>query len=127
MNARGAAAIVLVSFLVGCQTDGAPTPSATASVSDVILKECAVYFAIVTRLANENIPSNGNIAEDCPGEADINADITPINPPPSMDERLASNLFRKMIARGVPSAIAADVSKSQAFADWVATARESAG
>ena len=127
----------LLTALTACQTseilDPAQTPqtgenpaaltAANSGVSNLVAKECAVYFAIEDQLEAEGRPANGKIYEGCPGGTSVGASIKPLSQPPSTDNATAKTYYRKLLARGTPKDIADQVSKSKAFQDWVNAAR----
>ncbi len=128
-------------FLASCQTsevlDLARTPQppgetstaaeppaprrsgAPAGVSELVARECAVYFAIEDQLEAEGRPASGKIYEGCPPGTSIGASIEPISPAPDSTSATARTFYRKLLARGTPRDIADQVVKSRAFQDWV--------
>ncbi len=87
----------------------------------LVVSECAIYFAAVQKLESEGRSANGNPTSDCPEEARGRAaDINPRVSVPPVSEGYPTTLYNRMIARGVPTDLADDISKSQAFWNLVA-------
>jgi hypothetical protein len=88
--------------------------------SALVEAECAIYFAVETKLVETGRKANGNMSEGCPQSArDIHVDIKALNPPRKTESKFAETLYRRMIARGMPKDIAEEVRKSNAFFDLV--------
>ena len=114
--------LLVLMALSSCQS---ASPTAIFEPEDqtkaaLVESECAIYFAVLTKLANEDRQANGNIAEGCPSAAiDIVADIEPRNQSRQIESRYGTILYQRMIARGMPKDIADEVAKSNAFFDIV--------
>ncbi len=122
---RVTALLAGIAMFGGCQAGSSgPLFGDHEALTAAKKKECAVYFAVVARLASESVSANGDIVGDCPADYNIGADIAARYPPPEVDQQFASALFRKMISRGVPAVIAGEVANSNAFADWLIAEKE---
>ncbi|WP_341366139.1 hypothetical protein [Yoonia sp. BS5-3] len=87
----------------------------------LVISECAIYFAAVQQLESEGRSANGNPTRDCPDEARGRAaDINPRVSVPPVSEGYPQTLYNRMIARGIPTDLADDIAKSQAFWNLVA-------
>ncbi|PRY74981.1 hypothetical protein CLV80_11417 [Yoonia maritima] len=87
----------------------------------LVLSECAIYFAAVTKIEADGGAVAGNPTKDCPVEARARAaDINPMVSVPPVTPGYPQTLYQRMIARGIPAAMATDISKSKAFWDLVA-------
>lgn len=87
----------------------------------LVLSECAIYFAALQQLESEGRSANGNPTRDCPDAArGRSADINPRVAVPPVSEGYPTTLYSRMIARGIPTDLADDISKSQAFWNLVA-------
>lgn len=87
----------------------------------LVLSECAIYFAAVTKIEADGGTVAGNPIKDCPVEARARAaDINPMVSVPPVTPGYPETLYQRMVARGIPAAMAADISKSKAFWDLVA-------
>ncbi|MFQ1700868.1 hypothetical protein ACJ5NV_09750 [Loktanella agnita] len=91
----------------------------------LVLAECAIYFAAEQKLAQDGQSAKGSMTANCPEEARARpADINPMVSVPSITPGYPETLYQRMIARGMPQALADDVAKSRAFWNLVA-ARDS--
>lgn len=87
----------------------------------LILSECAIYFAAVQKLESDGRTANGNPTRDCPEAARARAaDINPRVSVPPVSPGYPEMLYQRMIARGIPTDMADDIAKSQAFWNLVA-------
>ncbi|KJZ20225.1 hypothetical protein TW80_05180 [Loktanella sp. S4079] len=87
----------------------------------LVMSECAIYYAAVTKSAEAGQALSGNPTKDCPIEARARAaDINPMVSVPPVTPGYPETLYQRMIARGVPVAMADDIAKSKAFWDLVA-------
>ena len=83
----------------------------------LVVQECAIYVAAGQRLAAEGRPVAG-LADGCPaGVAPGDIAATGV---PGAATPFSEILFRRMIARGMPSDLANEISTSPAFKDLVA-------
>lgn len=87
----------------------------------LVLSECAIYFAAVQKLESEGRSANGNPTRDCPAEArGRSADINPRVSVPPVSPGYPETLYGRIIARGIPTDLADEISRSQAFWNLVA-------
>lgn len=87
----------------------------------LVFNECAIYFAAVAKLRADGRSPNGDPTRGCPADAASRAaDINPMVSVPSVSPGFPQELYGRMIARGVPTDLADDISKSKAFWDLVA-------
>jgi hypothetical protein len=87
----------------------------------LVMSECAIYYAAVAKLESDGLSADGNPTKDCPVEARArSADINPMVSVPSVTPGYPETLYQRMIARGIPADLAADIAKSKAFWDLVA-------
>ena len=87
----------------------------------LVISECGIYYAAVAKLEQAGQAANGNPTKDCPIEARAKAaDINPMVSVPPVTPGYPETLYQRMIARGIPTAMADDISKSKAFWDLVA-------
>ena len=120
------AAIVTCALLAGC--DQTPPivvednlPMDDPRQASLVVSECAIYYAAVAKLARDGDAPNGNPTKDCPVSAQSRAaDINPMVSVPPVTPGYPQTLYQRMIARGIPSAMADDIAKSKAFWDLVA-------
>lgn len=87
----------------------------------LLLSECAIYFAAVQKLESEGRAPSGNPTAGCPDEARARAaDINPMVSVPPVTPGYPQTLYERMIARGIPTDLADDIAKSNAFWSLVA-------
>ena len=96
--------------------------------ADRIAAECALLAAAAARMATTGTPAHTGLSEGCPGItardtrplAQQTASLRTANaaalPPRVAPGGRAEDVFRRMITRGVPASIAADLATSDAFA-----------
>jgi hypothetical protein len=119
------AAFALV-FIAACEQTPMITPQVdddlnTAGQAELLTGECAIYFAAVARLEAEGRAVTGNPTRGCPEQAaGIAADINAMVSVPPVMPGYPQTLYQRIIARGIPSDVADDISKSKAFWDLVA-------
>ncbi|WP_322892447.1 MULTISPECIES: hypothetical protein [unclassified Yoonia] len=126
MQLKFPAAIALC-FLAAC---GAQTPPMAADPAlptgdprqeRLVFNECAIYFAAVAKLQADGLAPNGDPTRGCPADAASRpADINPMVSVPSVSPGFPQDLYNRMIARGIPTDLATDISRSKAFWDLVA-------
>ena len=99
--------------LLGACVSG-PTVKDPAAVNSLVAQECAIYIAAEQQMGTPN----SNLSAGCPaGIAPANITATGT---PGMATQFSEILFQRMIARGMPSALATQVSTSPAFKELVA-------
>jgi hypothetical protein len=87
----------------------------------LVISECAIYFAALQKLESDGRSASGNPTRDCPDEArGRSADINPRVSVPPVSPGYPEMLYQRMIARGIPTDLADDIAKSQAFWNLVA-------
>lgn len=87
----------------------------------LFLSECAIYFAAVQKLESDGRSANGNPTRDCPEQArGRSSDINPRVSVPPVSSGYPQTLYQRIIARGIPTDLADDIAKSQAFWNLVA-------
>ena len=82
-------------------------------------KECAIYFTVDAYLQETGQKPAKPIASGCPRHLLGIADMSPIEPPQSLEDATAKALYAELIARGTPQKTAQDVARSKGFKDWV--------
>ena len=128
MNRAFTLAAVASLTLSACASAPSTQSSSKAAepANPIILAECALYEAAMQRVAvAEGAPKFG-IVEGCPGYEHIFVPGTatlflktasaPIPPAATALGKMGKILFRRMIARGVPNAIATDMVADPLFA-----------
>ena len=119
-------AVLALGLLAACDQTApiAPQPDLPADdprQAQLLEAECTIYFAAVTKLEADGRDVNGNPTRGCPPEAaGIAADINAMVSVPPVTPGYPQTLYDRMIARGIPSDVADDISKSKAFWDLVA-------
>jgi hypothetical protein len=87
----------------------------------LVFNECAIYFAAVQKLRADGRSPNGDPTRGCPADAAGRAaDINPMVSVPSVSPGFPQDLYNRMVARGIPTDLANDISRSKAFWDLVA-------
>lgn len=126
MQLKLTAALVL-GLVAGCGAQ-APLVSVDPSLPTgdprqerLVFNECAIYFAAVQKLQADGRSANGDPTRGCPSDAAARpTDINPMVSVPSVSPGFPQDLYNRMIARGVPTDLADDISRSKAFWDLVA-------
>ncbi|MFN3663965.1 hypothetical protein [Yoonia sp.] len=118
-------ALGLLAACGGVQTAAIPVdpalPSGDPRQERLVFNECAIYFAAVAKLRADGRSPNGDPTRGCPADAVSRAaDINPMVSVPSVSPGFPQELYGRMIARGVPTDLANDISRSKAFWDLVA-------
>jgi len=119
-------AVLALGLLAACDQTApiAPQPDLPADdprQAQLLEAECTIYFAAVTKLEADGRDLNGNPTRGCPPEAaGVAADINAMVSVPPVTPGYPQTLYDRMIARGIPSDVADDISKSKAFWDLVA-------
>ena len=119
-------AVLALGLLAACDQTApiAPQPDLPADdprQAQLLEAECTIYFAAVTKLEADGRDVNGNPTRGCPPEAaGVAADINAMVSVPPVTPGYPQTLYDRMIARGIPSDVAEDISKSKAFWDLVA-------
>ncbi|WP_124111011.1 hypothetical protein [Palleronia sp. THAF1] len=113
MNWKILAIIATIFVVPGCQTSVVSNPQAVQSLAE---QECAIYVAAEKRLAAEGRPADG-LSTGC-AAATSPADIAPTGVA-GQSTSFSEILFRRMIARGMPQDLAAEISTSPAFKELV--------
>ena len=119
-------AVLALGLLAACDQTApiAPQPDLPADdprQAQLLEAECTIYFAAVTKLEADGRDVNGNPTRGCPPEAaGVAADINAMVSVPPVTPGYPQTLYDRMIARGIPSDVADDISKSKAFWDLVA-------
>ncbi|MFA8443211.1 hypothetical protein [Yoonia sp.] len=119
-------AVLALGLLAACDQTApiAPQPDLPADdprQAQLLEAECTIYFAAVTKLEADGRDVNGNPTRGCPAEAaGVAADINAMVSVPPVTPGYPQTLYDRMIARGIPSDVADDISKSKAFWDLVA-------
>ncbi len=119
-------AVLALGLLVACDQTApiAPQPELPADdprQAQLLEAECTIYFAAVTKLEADGRDVNGNPTRGCPPEAaGVAADINAMVSVPPVTPGYPQTLYDRMIARGIPSDVVDDISKSKAFWDLVA-------
>ena len=115
MTLKPIAVLAASILLSGCVSG--PVVTDPQAQQGLVTRECAIYVAAERRLQAEGRPVTG-LSEGCP------AGIAPGNIQPTgvagQATAFSEILFRRMIARGMPSDLAGEISTSQAFRDLVA-------
>lgn len=89
--------------------------------AQLVLSECAIYFAAVQKLEGDGRSANGNPTRNCPDAARGRAaDINPRVSVPPVSDGYPTTLYNRMIARGIPTDLADEIADSQAFWNLVA-------
>ena len=119
-------AIFVIGLLAACEQTAPITPQPDLPSDDprqeqLLFSECTIYFAAVTRMEAEGLEVSGNPTNGCPPEAaGVPTDINAMISVPSVTAGYPQTLYDRMLARGIPSEIVDDISKSKAFCDLVA-------
>lgn len=119
-------ALLALALLAACSQNApiAPQPDLPADdprQAQLLQAECTLYFAAVTRLTAQERRPRGNPTRGCPPEAAaVAVDINPMISVPSVTPGYPQILYDRMIARGIPTDVADDISRSKAFWDMVA-------
>ena len=96
-------------------------PSDDPRQAELLTAECAIYYAAVAQVTAEGGSLRGNPTRGCPPEAAASAaDINPMVSVPPVMPGYPQALYQRMLARGIPVALADDIAKSKAFWDLVA-------
>lgn len=115
-----------IALLAACEQTApiAPQPDLPADdprQAQLLAAECTIYFAAVTKLEAEGREVSGNPTRGCPPEAaGVSADINAMVSVPSVTPGYPQTLYDRIIARGIPTDMADEISKSKAFWDMVA-------
>ena len=119
-------AVVALGLLAACDQTAAIAPQPDLPADDprqaqLLEAECTIYFAAVAKLQADGRGVSGNPTRGCPPEAaGISADINAMVSVPPVTPGYPQTLYDRMIARGIPTDVADDISKSKAFWDLVA-------
>jgi len=96
-------------------------PSDDPRQAQLLAAECTIYFAAVTKLEAEGREVSGDPTRGCPPEAaGVSADINAMVSVPSVTPGYPQTLYDRIVARGIPTDVADEISKSKAFWDMVA-------
>lgn len=90
----------------------------------VVQAECDLYYAIAADVARSGIALRRNPTEGCPAPSASLPTLAPLAQLPTAQDKYPETLYRRMIARGVPSEVAVRASKSAAFWNAVAVRNE---
>lgn len=119
-------AVFALGLLAACDQTAALPPQPDLPADDprqaqLLEAECTIYFAAATKLAADGREVSGNETRGCPPEAaGVPADINAMISVPSLTSGYPQTLYDRMLARGIPTDLADDISKSKAFWDLVA-------
>lgn len=120
-------AVIALGFLAACGGQTALTsvnpalPTGDPRQERLVFNECAIYFAAVAKLRADGRSPSGDPTRGCPPDAAGRAaDINPMVSVPSVSPGFPQDLYNRMVARGVPTDLANDISRSKAFWDLVA-------
>lgn len=119
-------AILALGLLAACDQTApiAPQPDLPSDdprQAELLSSECTIYFAAVARLEADGRDVSGNPTRGCPPEAaGVSADINAMVSVPPVTQGYPQTLYDRMIARGIPTDVADDISKSRAFWNLVA-------
>lgn len=120
-------AAVVFGFLAACGSQQAAIsvdpslPTGDPRTERLVFNECAIYFAAVAKLRADGRTATADPTRGCPADAISRAvDINPMVSVPSVSPGFPQELYARMIARGVPTDLADDISRSKAFWDLVA-------
>ncbi|MCK0094573.1 hypothetical protein MWU60_03230 [Yoonia sp. F2084L] len=119
-------AILAIGLLAACDQTAAIAPQPDLPPDDprqaeLLKAECTIYFAAVAKLEADGREVDGNPTRGCPPEAaGVSADINAMVSVPPVTQGYPQTLYDRMIARGIPTDVADDISKSRAFWNLVA-------
>ena len=118
--------LLALTLLAACEQTApiAPQPDLPADdprQAQLLSAECTIYFAAVTKLEADGREVSGNPTRGCPPEAaGVSADINAMVSVPSVTPGYPQTLYDRIVARGIPTDVADEISKSKAFWDLVA-------
>ncbi len=119
-------AILAIGLLAACDQTAAIAPQPDLPPDDprqaeLLKAECTIYFAAVAKLEADGRAVDGNPTRGCPPEAaGVSADINAMVSVPPVTQGYPQTLYDRMVARGIPTDVADDISKSRAFWNLVA-------
>lgn len=118
-------ALAALCILAACdQTTTTPSdpglPADDPRQAELFAGECAIYFAAAEKLMQDGVRVPGSLTRGCPADAARAVSIDPMVSVPPLMSGYPQTLNQKILSRGVPSDLAADIAKSKAFWDQVA-------